>query len=147
MLDLTDLRDALGLAEDANDDDVIVAALDKLTAPPDPAPDPALPDGHVAVPEARLRDLEVAARAGADAAEQLRIQERTKFLDSVRSKYAPANRAAWETEYDRDPDGTRAHFETAPDILPLNQIGNGGAADLDADREYEAIYGKEEKAS
>jgi len=137
----------LGLTEDASAED-ITAALAQRTATTDP-PTPAntLPEGHVAIPEARLRDLEEGARLGTQAANTLRERERSEFLDSVRAKYAPANRAAWEAEYDRDPEGTRKHFETAPDILPLAQIGTNGAADLDADDAiYNDLFGTKEVA-
>lgn len=130
----------LGLTEEASAED-IQAKLTELTAttdPPDPAP---IPEGHVVVPEARLRDLEVAAQQGVAAANTLRTKEREEFLDSVRAKYAPTNREAWAKEYDRDPEGTRKHFESAPDLIPVNQIGHGGTVDLDSD--YESLYGKE----
>lgn len=132
----------LGLPEDASAED-INAKLTELATPADP-PDPAVPEGHVTVPEARLRDLEIAAQRGVEAAERLRVEDRAKFLDSVRSKYAPANRAAWEAEYDRDPEGTRKHFETAADIIPVNEIGSG-ADDLetDDDRLYAKFFPKE----
>lgn len=130
----------LGLTEDASAED-IQARLTALATPPDPA----VPDGHIAIPEARLRDLEEGARLGTEAANTLRERERAEFLDSVRAKYAPANRAAWEKEYDRDPAGTRTHFETAPDILPVAQIGNGGNVDLDSDEAtYAALFPSQE---
>jgi ATP-dependent protease ClpP protease subunit len=148
-MDLTEIRQALDLPDETSEDDVHDAILDKLTAPPPPAPDPVdpvVPEGHVVVPEARLVDLETAAATGVAAAKKLHEQERDTFLDSVAGKYLPTNRQAWSDEYDRNPETTRAHFDKAPVILPLDAIGAGGQGDLDtADADYRALYGDDKK--
>lgn len=134
---LTTLRQQVGVPEGADEATILDALTEALAERAEPAPQstpPAIPEGHVVVPEARLADLEVAARAGVGVAERMRVQDREAFLDSVRTKFAPANRAAWATEYDRDPEGTRKHFEAAPVIVPLASVGydNVPADDVDA---------------
>lgn len=135
VADITDeqlnrLRQAGGVPEGADLDTALDAIEEALEERADDTPQNAtVPAGHVVVPEARLRDLETAARSGVDAAERLRVQDRKEFLDSVRTKFAPANRKAWEAEYDRDPKGTRDHFAAAPDIIPLAEFGHADNPD------------------
>lgn len=140
-----DLRQRLGIADENADEATILAALDEALA--ERADDKKIPEGHVVVPEARLKDLETSAAAGVQAAERLRQQDRKEFLDSVRTKFAPANRAAWEAEYDRDPAGTRKHFESAPDIVNLTEHGHAGSSGHSEDDEtYVALFGAEKGA-
>lgn len=127
---ITNLRATLGLAETA-DEAAIVAAVSAVVEenleerPAAQAPAAAVvPEGHVVVPEARLSDLEAAAQQGVAAARRLHEQERTTFLDSVRTKFLPANRAAWEAEYDRNPEATRAALTASPDIVPTAEVGH-----------------------
>ncbi len=140
---VTDMRQKLGLPEDA-DEATILAALDETLAEhADPTPTN-IPEGHVVVPEARLTDLEAAAAQGVGAATQLRNSEREAFLDANRTKFAPANRAAWAKEYDRDPEGTRKHFETAPVIVPVDSLGHDGEPDTtESDQVYNSLFGDE----
>ena len=67
------------------------------------------------------------------AAEALHVRERKEFLDANATKFASANREAWEKEYDRDPQGTREHFAKAPDIIPANQVGHSVDKSTDDD--------------
>jgi len=129
---LTTLRQAVGVDEDADVATCLEALTEALNERADDTgsdQENAIPDGHVVIPEARLSDLEDAAAQGVQAATQLRQQGRDAFLDSVRAKFAPSNRKAWEKEYDRDPNGTRAHFASAPDIVPLDELGHGDNPD------------------
>lgn len=141
---ITGMRQTLGLAEDA-DEATILAALDE--ALDERAEDPAstdVPAGHVVIPEARLKDLETAAQAGASAAQKLLAKEREDFLDAVRTKFAPANRDAWAREYDRNPEGTRKTLTDAADIIGLEAFGHEGQPnDSEADDVYAALYGPE----
>jgi ATP-dependent protease ClpP protease subunit len=143
---VTTMRQRLGVAEDA-DEATILAALDEVldeqTAPP-ANPKAQIPEGHVVIPAAKLADLEAGAALGTQAAERLRTQERTAFLDSVRTKYAPTNRAAWEQEYDRDPEGTRAHFAQAPELVPVAELGHAGQPEASEDDAlYAELFGTE----
>lgn len=144
-MDPVQLRTSLGLAEDATDEQVTealaaaAAAIERASAAEARVAElekqAHVPEGHVIVPEARLKDLEEGTKLAAEVAEKIRVKERDEFLDSVRGKYALANREAWAKEYDRDPEGTRKHFESAPVIVPLATIGTE-ASDLDEDRDY-----------
>lgn len=128
---LTTMRQELGLAGDA-DEATIVAALSEALAERAETPDSptqtvapgAVPPGQRLIPEAAFEELQSNARAGAAAAEQLRIQQRDQFLDAHRDRYAPTNRATWEAEYDRDPKGTREYLEQASVIVPLGEVGH-----------------------
>ncbi|MGI8682064.1 MAG: head maturation protease, ClpP-related [Mycobacteriales bacterium] len=120
----TTMRQKLGIAEDADEATILAAlaeALDERTDPPAASPD--VPEGHVVIPQAALADLQTNAAAGAQAAETLRVQNRESFLDANRTKFAPANRAAWAKEFDRDPVNTAKHFEAAPEIMPVGELG------------------------
>lgn len=154
-MDPVKLRADLGLPEDATDEQVgerltALASVEQRATTAEARVSELegahVPEGHVAVPEARLKDLEAAAQRGVNAAEKLHAKERNEFLDSVKAKFMPANRAAWEAEYDKNPEATREHFAKAPDIIPVNEIGTG-ADDLETedDRFYADLYGKEAK--
>lgn len=125
---VADLRTELGITDENADGDTILAALKEALTEQN---DTNVPDGHVVIPAAQLADLQAGASAGTAASERLRVEDRKAFLDGVRTKYAPANRAAWEKEYDRDPEGTRAYFASAPDIVAVAPIGHD--ADPDGD--------------
>jgi ATP-dependent protease ClpP protease subunit len=144
---VTNMRQKLGVAEDA-DEATILAALDEALSE-QVEPSVSVPEGHVVVPEARLSDLEAAAQRGVDAATKLQTREREEFLDANRTKFAPTNRAAWAREYDRDPEGTRKHFAEAPEIVPTASIGHDGdpvgTTQASEDAEYYSLY-PEEKA-
>jgi ATP-dependent protease ClpP protease subunit len=127
---LTTMRDALELPETA-DEAAIVAAVTAVVAENVEERSASIPEGHVVVPKAKLADLESGATAGLAAAKKLHEQERESFLDANKAKYAATNRAAWADEYDRNPEGTRAHFAKAPDLVPVTEHGH--AVDADGD--------------
>lgn len=144
---IDDVRTKLGVAEDA-DEATILAALDEALDEHAEPTSTNVPAGHVVVPEARLKDLETAAQTGVSAAKRLHEREREEFLDSVRNKYAPTNRAAWAAEYDRDPEGTRKHFENAAVIVPTDEVGHAEAGEASADdRLYVSAWGDEKKGA
>lgn len=131
VVDLNDqqinsLREQVGFPENADAATIVTATLEALNerADADSAETPQVPEGHVVIPAARLADLEAGAQAGTRAALQLREQEREAFLDANATKFAPANREAWAKEFDRDPKGTREHFEKAPEIIPVAELGH-----------------------
>lgn len=142
---ITNLRRTLGIAEDA-DETTIMAALTEALSERAETPQPVntnVPAGHVVIPEARLRDLETAAQVGVGAANRLHDQERAAFLDANKTKFLPATRAAWAAEYDRDAEATRKHFETAPVLIPVADLGYGDQepeATSAADKSYNTIY-------
>lgn len=137
------MRQELGLPEDADEAAIVAALPEALAERADPA-STNVPAGHVVVPSAKLRDLEAGAAAGISAARNLHERERKEVLDTNRSKYAPANRAAWESEYDRDPKGTAAYFATAPELIPVGEIGHGaGDEATDASDSLAAVTGSD----
>lgn len=123
------LRNQLGTAEDA-DETTILAALDEvLQEQVEPEPPQAstseVPEGMTLVPTLALDELRTNANAGARAAETLRVQERTRFLDEHRDRFMPANRADWEARYDQAPEETRTYLSSAPQLVPLEEVGHG----------------------
>lgn len=137
------LRQKLGVAEDA-DEATILAALDEaLEERAEPTPEAGteqVPEGHVVIPAAKLADLEAGAALATQTAKSMHEKERKTFLDSVRNKFLPANRAAWEAEYDRDPAATREHFAKAPELIPTSALGHDNPVDEHKD-ESDAVYG------
>jgi hypothetical protein len=131
---LTSLRTSLGLAEDA-DEATIQAALtealeeraDSTVTEPAPA---AIPEGMALIPAAALADLQEAAKTTTRLASEAHADKRAKVLDGHRTKYAPASRAAWEKQYDIDPEGTTKYLSEAPVIVPVSEVGHGDGADL-----------------
>jgi ATP-dependent protease ClpP protease subunit len=124
---VTTMRQQLGVAENA-DEATILAALDEAlterTDPPAAESTPTIPEGHVVIPQAALADLQANAQAGARAAETLRVQDRSRFLDGHRDRFLPSSRAAYERQYDVDPDGTREYLANAAVIVPLAELGH-----------------------
>lgn len=147
MSDLTTLRDALGLAEDASDDDVIVAALDKVKAPD--APEPAtLPDGVVAIDEAQLEQLRTDAQAGRDARAQQLADRRDRIVAEAIAdgRIAPARKDAWLAQLEADPGVEQVLASLAKGTIPVEAKGTE-SRDLDSDDAlYAALYGTEVKA-
>lgn len=126
---LTNLRATLGLPETA-DEAAIVSAVNAVVEEnveersAVPAASASVPDGHVVIPAVQLQELKDGAAQGVKAAQMLHERDREAFLDANKAKYAAKNRNAWAKEYDRDPEGTRAHFAEAPDIIPTNLLGH-----------------------
>lgn len=149
-MDLSQIREALGLPDDASDDDVLTAVIDKLTepAPPAPATDPApvpapaavLPGGVTTIDESTLGELIAAAAAGKAAHETLRQQARDRFLDEAvhAGKFAPARAGHFAALYDADEEGTRQVIAgLAAGTIPLIEAGHSGQADMS---DFEAAY-------
>lgn len=145
---ITNLRATLGLPETADEAAIVAAVSAVVEENVEERPASAsIPDGHVVVPQAKLDDLERGAALGTKAAQTLHERDREAFLDANKAKYAAANRGAWAKEYDRDPEGTRAHFAEAPDLIPANLLGHeddgvdrddtGGHADVTKQPGYE----------
>lgn len=124
---LTQMRKDLGLQADA-DEATIVAALSEAANSAEITPPNAnteIPEGHVVIPAAKLADLEAGAALANTTAKNLREKDRDAFLASVRDKYLPTSLAGWQAEYDRDEAGVRAHFATAPVLIPMTELGRG----------------------
>ena len=143
---IADLRNKLGLADDADEATILATVedvVDKATEPPAVTKPAEIPEGHVVIPAAKLADLEAGAKLATDTAAALQAKDRDAFLDANRSKFLPANRNAWAKEYDRDPEATKTHFASAPDIVPVSELGHaqgGDAEALAADADYLALF-------
>lgn len=148
MTELSDIREALGLADDSSDEDVLTAALDRLTAPPpDPAPAP-LPDGTVAVDAATLEQLRSDAAAGVEARnEQLRTR-RAQLVDAAVAdgRIPPARREAWVSMLEADAGAENTLAALAKGTIPVAELGNE-TGDLDTEfAEYNALYPQEARS-
>lgn len=129
LVDFTDeqiatLREQVGFPENADATVITDAVVEALSERAEPTAATQLPEGMVAIPAVALTELQTNGRAGAAAAERLRIQERDQFLNSHRDRFTPAARQAWEKQYDLDPKGTREYLEKADVIVPLEEIGH-----------------------
>lgn len=148
---ITTLRQKLGTAEDADEATILAAldeALEERTEPVENGEQ--IPEGHVVIPAAKLADLEAGAALATQTAKAMHDKERKSFLDSVRAKFLPANRAAWEAEYDRDPEATRTHFATAPDLIAVSEHGHDNPVDehkAEGDAVLVALFGDEQKGA
>lgn len=145
-MDVTEIREALGLTEDTSDEDVVVAVLDRLTEPPAPAAE--LPEGVVAISAAQLDELRSDAQAGREArAEQIRAERESLVSAAVHDgRIAPAERDAWLAKLDAGTGAEQVLAALKPGVVPVNQIGHGGAADLESDDAlYAELYGTEVK--
>jgi ATP-dependent Clp endopeptidase proteolytic subunit ClpP len=147
LMDLTDLRDALGLPEETSDDDVIVAALDKLTEPPDPGPVP-LPEGVVAIDAAQLEQLRSDAQAGSEARAEQLMAHRAQIVEAAITdgRIPPARRDAWVAQLEADPGAEQVLASLAKGTIPVSPKGTEGG-DLDTDDAlYAELFGTEVKA-
>ena len=159
--DPTKLREALGLAADASDDDV-KAAMATLTSPaapaakPDAVPDPAallaaLPEnaGVVVLDKSNYEALIAKADQGVQALAMARAGERDKVLDTAMrdGRFPPAKLSDYKAMWDRNPDATRDFITLLPKNSIPTQLTSGLLATefdrSEADLAYEAVYGKE----
>lgn len=128
----SELREALSLPEDATDQEVFDAVLEKLTEPPAPAPAPApqaaLPDGIVAVEASVLDALRLDAQRGAQARAQQETEARLSLVSAAigDGRIPPARKDHWLAALAADPEGTAATLASlAPGLVPVDEIGHG----------------------
>jgi hypothetical protein len=156
QMDRSKLLEALGLPADATDDKIwetlkaqgIILEVppaeptEPVVEPTEPV-EPALPEGVVAIDQGTLDGLKVAAAAGQQAAETLRVQERDRFLgDAVKAgKFPPARLAYWQGYYDRDQAGAREFIaKLAAGSVPVAEVGHASSDGGDGmDAELRAI--------
>lgn len=145
----TDLREKLGVDADADGDSILAAVdalLEQATAPP-PDPEPApLPEGVVAISAAQLEELRIDAQAGREArAQQIQAERESLVENAVKDgRIAPAERDAWLAKLEAGTGADQVLANLKPGVIPVDQLGLGGAGDLDAEfADYVAIYGKD----
>ncbi|NKU49713.1 hypothetical protein GS876_10375 [Rhodococcus hoagii] len=97
----SELREALSLPENATQDQIFEAALDRATAPAAPAASaaPALPDGVVAVEASVLEELRLDAQRGAQARAQQETEARAALVSAAikDGRIAAARKDHWLT--------------------------------------------------
>ncbi|MFD6357936.1 head maturation protease, ClpP-related [Nocardia tengchongensis] len=136
------LRSRFGLPEDADDEAVLAAVDQALTAEPAPGE----PTAQQIVAAASRHDMllvdrtqyeQTVARAdqGAAAYEQLQTRERNAVLDKHvrRGALAPGRREHFAKLLKADPEGTTELLDGLPSgsVVPLAEIGHAGEPDVD----------------
>lgn len=137
MPDLTEIRDALGLADDASDEEVMTAALDRLTAPSEPTNQ--LPEGVVTIDAAQLEELRTQASAGVEARNEQMRQRREHLVNAAVAdgRIAPARREAWLAQLEADTGAEQVLASLEKGLIPVDPKGSNGEIDLESD---DALY-------
>lgn len=154
LMDSAQLRESLGLTEDA-DEAAVEAALTSLKEKADTADTLAsekeeleekvaasknqnLPEGTVAIDSEQLEELKAQAADGAAARKKQREDERDAFIgEAIKAgKFPPARRDHYTSLYDADPEGTKEFIETlAAGAIPVEERGHSESGEqTDADR-------------
>jgi ATP-dependent protease ClpP protease subunit len=157
VADPTKLREALGLAADASDDDVRAAYAAAFATPPAPPEadqsDPtsallsAIPqDGNaIVLDRENYKALVEMAKRGDIAHEAMKRGERDTFLKEAckAGRFQPSRLDHYKEMWDRNPDETRAFVNLMPpNSVPVTAAGSYGV-DVDmneADLAYAAMY-------
>jgi membrane-bound ClpP family serine protease len=138
---LSTMRGALGLPEDANETTIVAAVNDRCSAKAEPA----LPDGVVTVEKAQLDELKAAAELGRLAHNRQQAEDRAKLVQAAidDGRIAPARREYWVNALEKDAEGGKdALASLEPGLIPVDQeIGHAG--DGEGDPLYAAVFGKE----
>lgn len=120
---IDDVRNRLGIAEDA-DEATTVAALDEVLAEQTETAQQNKP-GTSVISDAELATLRSNAAAGADAAKRLHAKDREEVLNQNRTKFPAALRDSWAKQYDLDPEATTKALTEMPAIIPTTEFGHG----------------------
>jgi hypothetical protein len=154
-MDPVQLREALGLAPDASDDDVSAAFATAFptNTPPvvqPPAPVAAtaitgtLPEGTVMVDSSIIRRLQEDAQKGVQAMAEIQKSRRDNIIAAAITdgKFPPSRREHYELMWDGDPVGTETHIKTlAAGIIPLGTAsGYAGTETFESDQTYFGLY-------
>jgi hypothetical protein len=163
-MDPAKLREALGLAPDAPDEDVnaaMTAALQTSTTSgtgTSPTSD-VTPAAPAAEPVAAAAPVRVAGTMVIDASAWDAQQDRIKRLEAQETKRAreerdqviaeavkagkfpPVRKAHWERLWDADPEGTREVIATlAKNVVPVDALGHADLDDEDLDAEFAGLF-------
>ncbi len=115
--------------------------------PEEKKPEPALPEGTVAIDGDTLKELQVAASRADGLYEQDRVTKRDALLDEAQreGRIPLARRLHYSTMYDKDPEGTRklltasaADGGLAPGLVPVNKA-RGHSEDIAASAESDLL--------
>ena len=145
--DLSGLRSALGLADDADLDAAIAAVTELRTKAEQPTTEPvaaSAPDGTVTVDEQTLNELKVSAAAGREAMERFRREDRDRHIAAAvdAGKIAPARVEHWTRAWDADPDGTKSTLDGLAEglVVPVAAKGSSNAPDRDGEQDMFAEF-------
>jgi hypothetical protein len=152
-MDSAKIREALGLAADASDDDVLAAATALRQPPTPPTPDPApapveplsIPEGSgvVAVDRSILAKLQESAKKGEAAYAEMQKSRRDAVISQAIEcgKFAPARREHWEQLWDVDPVGTEKQIkDLSAGLVPLQASGYPGTETAEQDEQYYRLF-------
>lgn len=134
------IREALGLAEDATDEEVMAAIAENREKADTPEPEPTapaegnksdaiseLPEGTELVDSEVLASLREDAQLGRKAYTRLETEDRDTYLDGkLRKGYFRRSRLAhYSAMYDADPEGTRDLLDNVlkPGLVPVEEAG------------------------
>lgn len=161
-MDPAKMREALGLAADASDDEVKAALASAglagaPPAPPTPEPEPdaaetlppvvpvpAAASGAVVLDQAMYATLRQQAQRGDEAFRKLRENECESVLDGAvkAGKIPPGRREHYKTLWAADPEGTKQLIDgLAANVIPVMASGYPGVGDeTEQDLIYAAMY-------
>lgn len=152
-----EIRERLGLAEDASDEEVLAAMPEAEAEVEAPAAEEeekpaasaeeaeveepvAAAKGTVQVDAEELERLRAGSEAGLAAQAQAEETERNRILDEAiqAGKFSPARREHWETALKADPEGAKATIASLePGLVPVTERGGAPSPELAAgDRGY-----------
>jgi hypothetical protein len=151
VMELSALRQALGLSEDTPDEEVLAAAAERLsestteetteetTEPTEVSTDTTTPvpasASAVAIDPGTLEQLRADAAAGRQAREQQQRDDRDRTITAAigEGRITRARRAHFEAAWNADPEGTRTLLTADPDkgglapgLVPVSEIGHAG---------------------
>lgn len=146
-----ELREALSLSEDATDQEIFDAVLERLTAPeeaPAAASAAALPEGVVAIEASVLNDLRTNAARGAQARAQQEQDARENLVNAAvqDGRIAPARKDHWLNALKADHEGAAASLASlAPGLIPVTEIGHAQASEstINGDAILASLFGSE----
>lgn len=162
VMDPKHLRESIGLAEDASDEDV-TAKLAELNARPDETKveeqlaaakadalkeakkdvKPEVPDGFTMVSTEDLESLKASGAAGVKALEKQESEEDERILASgaAKGKYGPATRDKLAAAMKKDRAQTREFIESLPDgVVPVTETGGDAPEDIAASAGDDEAY-------
>lgn len=157
-MDPVQLREALGLAPDASDEDVQTAFASAIptptppTAPAQPVtastptPAGAIPEGTMLLDSTVVRRLQEGAAKGIAAMAAIQKNTRDTVIAAAiqDGKFPPSRKEHYELMWDGDPVGTEAHIKRlAAGVIPLEASGYAGTETYEDDQRYYGLYPEE----
>jgi hypothetical protein len=136
---LTKMRQALGLADDADREAITNAVLERVSAPAASA----LPEGTVVIDSDQLVALQAAAARGEQARARQEREDREAAVQAAIAdgRIPPARREHWLTQLEIDPGSKDVLASLAPGLIPVGEpIGH--SVNSDNDRLYAAVFGE-----